>query len=165
MTAQSTALAWQRDMQGPSGESVTVETRFGPYEFDAASTLYLPQGLLGFGNFHRFGIGNLPDPNLPMFKLLQSLENLQLSFIVNPLDDDQELIAEADLVAACDATGTAREDAGFMLVVTLRQELNGLSLSVNLRAPLVVDIQKRMARQIVLQNPDYPVRYAIPAMS
>ena len=144
------------------GETV-VETRFGVYAFDVTNTLVFPMGLLGFSGRQSFGLANLPQPELASYKLLQSLEQPGLSFIVTPLEPGSGLVTQADLEAACRAAGLDVAGATFLLMVTLRQGLNGLEMTANLRAPLVLDLKHHLGRQIVLQNADYPIRHSLAA--
>lgn len=145
----------------PATAETVVETRFGVYAFDAGNSLEFASGLLGFGGRQRFGLANLPQPELAAFKLLQSLEQPDLSFIVTPLEPEAGLVAREDLEGACRSAGVAFADATFLLMVTLRQGPNGLEMTANLRAPLVLDLQRHRGRQIVLQNPDYPIRHSL----
>ncbi|SMF67833.1 flagellar assembly factor FliW [Tistlia consotensis] len=145
----------------PTIAETVVETRFGVYAFDDSSTLVFPHGLLGFAGRQSFGLGNLPQPELAAYKLLQSLERPELSFIVTPLEPDSGLVAKADLEAACRGAGVAFPRATFLLMVTLRPGPDGLEMTANLRAPLVLDLERHLGRQIVLQNPDYPIRHSL----
>jgi|TARA_R110002072_G_scaffold727_10_gene5325 flagellar assembly factor FliW len=142
--------------------STMVETRFGVYEFTAANSLYLPQGLLGFSRSKHFGLANLPQPQLATFKLMQSLEDPQLSFIVTPLMEESGLVAQADLDELLVIQGIDSADAAFLLLVTLRQSPSGFDMTVNLRAPVIVDLINRTGRQVVLHNSDYDLRHALP---
>ena len=141
-----------------AGETVAVETRFGVYEFGPENTVYMPSGMPGFGDFHRFGLGNLPDPGLEQFKILQSLDDSQLSFILTGMPDECTAIAARDLEEACKAAGTDRETAAILLVLTVRQAGESVEMTINLRAPIVLDPATRRARQCVLSNADYSVR-------
>lgn len=145
----------------PTVEETLVETRFGVYAFDEGNTLEFPTGLLGFGGRQRFGLANLPQPELASFKLLQSLARPELSFIVTLLEPESGLIAPEDLAGACRSAGVSLAEATFLLMVTLRQGATGLDMTANLRAPLVVDLVRRSGRQVVLQNADYPIRHSL----
>jgi flagellar assembly factor FliW len=142
----------------PAGETVTVETRFGSIAFGPDDTLDLPSGLVGMPDYHRFGFAPIPDPRMGQFMLLQSLEDLQLAFLVLPIAIGEATIARIDADDACATLAVPPEDARFFVIVTLRKGDKGLVVSINLRAPLIVDSKTRIARQFVLSNPNYPVR-------
>ena len=78
-------------------DSATVETRFGTLTFQNASLIRMPRGILGYADQQTFGLANMPDPNLSQFKVLQSMEDAELSFIVLPLEPDNSCIDDVDL--------------------------------------------------------------------
>lgn len=144
----------------PLPEAVVVQTRFGDYRFTAEHRVYMPRGPLGFHERHDFALANLPDPQLEAFKLLQSLDDQELGFIVTPLPEGDGPIAAEDLEEVAAAAGVAYENAVFLLIVTIRPhpEGEGIVMTVNLRAPIVFDPSTRLARQCVTGNPRYPVQ-------
>jgi flagellar assembly factor FliW len=144
-------------------ETVSVDTRFGVYEFTPQNTVVMPQGLVGFADHQLFGLANLPEPAPDDFKLLQSLGELPLSFIVMPVTPAQAPIGPADVEEACSAAGVLPETAVFLFVVTIRPKADGvgIEMTTNLRAPIVFDPNTRLARQHVLSNSQYPLRHPI----
>ncbi len=145
---------------GLPSEMVVVETRFGTYEFAPDETVMMPHGLVGFADQQLFGLGNLPAPLPEDFKLLQSLGEPPISFIVVPLSSDEAPIETADLDAACAATGFAREEIHVMFLCTIRprDDGEGIDMWANIRAPILFDLGARQARQYVLPNSRYPLR-------
>ena len=141
-------------------ETVVVETRFGTYEFAPNETVMMPHGLIGFAEQQLFGLGNLPAPLPEDFKLLQSLGEPPISFIVVPLSSDEAPIEAADLDAACAATGFVRDEVHVMFLCTIRPRDNGegIDMWANIRAPILFDLEAREARQYVLPNSRYPLR-------
>jgi flagellar assembly factor FliW len=54
------------------------------------------------------------------------------------------------------------EDVVLLTIVTIRQ--TPFCVSVNLRAPIVVNAKKKIAKQVVLEDPAYPVRHYLTAV-
>lgn len=164
MTSQ-TALMHHGRANPPVEETVTIDTRFGSMEFSRSNTFTMPHGILGFADKREFGLANLPAERYGHFMLLQSLEDAALSFLVLPLEAVPELIAAPDLEEACAAAGTAAEHAIVMLIATARkdEESGAVTLSINLRAPIVIDAERHTARQHVLNNVAYPIRHELNA--
>jgi flagellar assembly factor FliW len=129
--------------------------------FDRAASVYMPRGLLGYAEFHDFALANLPDPKLTQFKLLQSLTEPSLSFVVAPINLENEMIDFADIDAACRALSVAPADAAVLLVVATRRIGDATQISVNLRAPVIVDTRNQTAWQHILSNHRYPVRHVV----
>ena len=141
-------------------ETVVVETRFGTYEFAPHETVMMPHGLIGFAEQQLFGLGNLPAPMPEDFKLLQSLGEPPISFIVVPLSSDEAPIEAADLDAACATTGFVRSEIHVMFLCTIqpRDDGAGIDMWANIRAPILFDLSARQARQYVLPSDRYPLR-------
>lgn len=152
------AAAGTSDPGPGAGGAVTVATRFGELTFDHTNTVALPKGVIGFPEFHTYGLTAIPDPRMGQFKLLQCLEATELSFLVLPLPLDGGTIADEDVDEALATLGIPREDAAFLLIITVRKEAEGISVSANVRAPIILNTRTRVARQYVLPNPDYPIR-------
>lgn len=142
-----------------AADSFSIETRFGVLSFTADNRIHMPSGPLGFGDSRRFVLGALPPPANPRFKILQSEEDNDLSFIVTPLQPEDGCIELADLEDAAMSASISWDDAAFLLIVTVRPNDDGSAdITVNLRAPLVVDVKEGLARQIVMVNANYPIQ-------
>jgi flagellar assembly factor FliW len=148
----------QRPEGADAAETITVDTRFGKITFSRTNIIDFPQGLIGMPDSRRFGLSPIPDPRMGQFMILQSLENLGLSFLVLPLQPGVNTVTPEDAHEACAALAIPDEDADFFTIVTLRKADTGIAVSVNLRAPIIVDCKSHIARQHVLANPRYPVR-------
>jgi len=143
---------------GTKPERVIIQTRFGPLEFGPENWLFMPVGPLGFTDFQRFGLAGLPNPQLAQFRLLQCLDEPELSFIVTQLKIEDGRITRENLEDAALSVGIPLEAAKFLLIVTVRKQAEGISVTVNLRAPIVVDINRSIARQVVISSSRYPIQ-------
>jgi flagellar assembly factor FliW len=169
MTAltQATTLARPMTSVPPMAETplndqeLLVKTRFGVIAVQRDAIIDMAQGPLGFTQHRNFVLSELPNPKLQSFNLLQSLSDPEVSFVVTPLKPESGLIALTDIEEACAASGFEVSEAVVLLILTVRQEAGKVAMSVNLRAPIVLDPARRQARQVVLANADYPVRHPI----
>jgi flagellar assembly factor FliW len=157
MSPPSVALTAEPATQTP----IVLQTRFGEMTVDPETVLRLPRGLMGFGELHDYVLATLPEERYGRFRVLQSIEAPEISFIVLPYELTDGLIAEADLGAALEALGVAHGEAATLLIVSIRKAGEKTIVSVNLRAPVVVDLKRRIAWQYVLTNPEYSVRHAL----
>ncbi len=141
-------------------ESVVVPMRLGNRAATAGRRVRMPKGPLGFQDHHDFALVDLPDPELAQFKLLRSLEDQGPVLIVTPIPESGGPIADEDLAEIAGTAGIFLEDAVFLLIVTVRPkpEVDGLDMSINLRAPIVFNPATRLARQCVIRNPRYRVQ-------
>lgn len=146
---------------GMADEMIMVETRMGPVAVHPNAVIEMPQGPLGFARHTRFALADLPNPDHARFKLLQSMDDPAVSFVVAPVEAEGGPIARSDLDEACLAVGMAPANLLVLLIVTVRKDPTGISLTANLRAPVIIDVLKRIGRQVVLVNPNYAVRHPL----
>ena len=104
----------------------------------------------------------MPNPKLGHFQLLQSLDDAELSFAVLPIEPENALIDAADIEECCKITGVERKNLGLLLVVSVqRQVAGGNKITVNLRAPIVVDTERKAAMQYVFPHNKYQIAYEL----
>jgi flagellar assembly factor FliW len=135
----------------------TIQTsRFGTIEIDESRVIHFPEGLLGFP--HRRDYILLDHKEDSPFCWLQSMDEPDLAFVlINPFrflsDYLQNLSPEEN--------GLIRIEEGketvVLNVVTILPGLAGKA-TVNLLGPLVIDVEARRGKQVVLANAGYSHR-------
>lgn len=138
-----------------------IDTRFGRVALRKDNPIIFPRGLLGMPDKFHFFLTEFPSEKLHRFKLLQNLDDYALSFITLPLDLHNGIIADEDLIAASMELGIKTENLAVLLIVSVHRSVQGGSLSVNARAPLLVDSSSRLAAQYVFQTDKYKVQHSI----
>jgi flagellar assembly factor FliW len=145
----------------PAAAPLSIDTRFGSLALDPGRLIEFPHGLVGFADQQRFALLDLPDSNLP-FKLLQSIDEVDLAFLVLPIDPGDGPIAAVELFAAAEALGCAPAALAVLVIVTMRPGDDGTAFTANLRAPVLIDTERRQGSQYVLSRDDYQVRHQLP---
>jgi flagellar assembly factor FliW len=145
-----------------ANQTLVIESRFGTLTVRPHTSLLFPQGLLGFNDFRDFALAELPDGKQPQFKALQCLTDANLAFLVAPIPTDSTAIDADDIQEACNSLSIRPEDLAIVLIVTVRRDDDGgAHVSVNLRAPVLIDTRHRVARQYVLPNNKYQIRHKL----
>jgi len=130
--------------------------RFGTFDVPRDRVLEFPQGLIGFGAMRRFVILE-HRPGSP-FKWMLSLDDPELAFaVVDPTELVQGYAAPIELAARTLAT----EPAQIALFVLVTIPGDPTAMTVNLMAPVAVDLKTRRARQLVLEEARYPAAYSV----
>ncbi len=135
-------------------------TRFGQIEIDEDKVLNFVRGILGFPKDLRYAL--LPHRKDSPFFWLQSLDSPELAFVViNPSLIVSDYAFELPEDAEKELCIENPEQAEALAIVTFRERKNGESkaMSANLLGPIVINVEKRLARQVVLDPNRYPVRY------
>jgi flagellar assembly factor FliW len=141
------------------GGCVIINTsRFGRVELQNNDVLAFPEGLLGFADLRRFVL--LDDPSDEIFAWLQSCESSHIAFpVLEPelfVDTYKATLTKGDLEAL---KLQSQDNARYFTIVTIPDDPT--QMTANLKAPIVVNISEKMARQCVLQDNNLAIREPI----
>lgn len=128
---------------------------FGSIEIDEARVVNLTEPMPGFASLKCFAILD-PDPESP-FKWFQSVERSDVCFLIaDPREffPDYRVEVSETRLGALDLKRV--EDAAVAVVLTAGEDLT--KTTANLLAPLIFNTTRNLARQIILEGSDYPVR-------
>ncbi|MDP8246462.1 MAG: flagellar assembly protein FliW [Candidatus Hinthialibacter antarcticus] len=131
-------------------------TRFGSITIPETDVLDLPEGLVGFNLYHRFTI--LKDPEQEPFLWLQSLNEPDLAFVVvNPFlfFPGYEIKVKNSDLASIGLDDLAKAEV--LTIVTI--PTNPMDLTTNLRGPMVVNVEDKVAKQFVLIDDRYNTKH------
>lgn len=141
-----------------AGEAEEIESRFGRVTINPRQPIFFPNGLLGMPDRAHFCLTHFPSEKMARFKLLQSLDDLSLSFITLPVDIDNPIVEREDLEQAAQALEIPAEEMAVLLIVTVHRESGVAKLTVNARAPLLMHVGRRVATQFVFPHTKYLIR-------
>jgi len=138
-----------------------IVSRFGEIVIDRRNTLFFTKGMLGMPHRQRFVLAEFPSERMRNFKLLQSLEEQTLAFIVLPIAIENSIVRADDLRHACRDMAMREEDALPLLIVCVHHEGAVSRLSVNARAPVLLDTRRKTGMQFVFPHDYYNVQHYI----
>jgi flagellar assembly factor FliW len=138
-----------------------IKSRFGEINVDTTKAISFPRGLLGMPDKSSFVLAPFPNDRMQQFTLLQSLEDHMLSFITLPLAVENPIISYTDLHHACQELSINRENLAVLLIVSVHRGTDQAKLSVNARAPLLIDVTRKTGQQYVFQNDSYKVQHML----
>lgn len=131
--------------------------KLGWIEFRPEQVIDFVEGLLGFPELRRYV---LVDHRKGIFMWLQSLEDPSLAFlVVDPwmfFPDYSPEIPDEDVEAL-----ELREPYNFSLFCLVTVPSDPKKMTVNLRGPVVVNLNNHRAKQVVVTQPEYPIRQPI----
>lgn len=147
-----------------------LNSRFGKVEVDINNSIYFPSGVFGMPQDCNFCLTDLPIPEncsdsqaniMKEFKLLQCLNNESLSFIVMALGVENNLIAEEDIEEACQQLQFDINNVLIVLIAHIHNRSDDMLISVNLKAPIIIDSEKKLGVQYIFTFNKYEVRHII----
>ncbi len=141
-------------------ETKVIKNKFGEIAVDLDKSIHFPLGILGMNAFKEFYLAPCPVKKFNKFLLMQSAQTDDLVFMVLPLDlESQKYIQTKDLDDAFEQVGMKKENSSIMLIAATKEDQDGTKrITVNTRAPVFVDTEKKTAIQYVLQNNEYDVQ-------
>lgn len=139
-----------------------IETRiFGEIEIDDSKIIRFPGGIIGFPEMTDFALIHDEEKGKDApIRWLQSLQETQFAMPVmdplmvavdyNPQVDD-ELLKPIEMVDF--------EEVLVLVTVSVPKDLT--KMSVNLQAPIVINVENKKAAQVIVDTDIYPVKYYI----
>lgn len=133
-------------------------SRFGAVNLKDDDILTLSDGLLGFTDLRKFVL--LDDPNDEIFAWLQSCEAPAIAFpVLEPelfTENFKFNLTKADLELL---KLPSQEKARFFSIVTIPDDPT--QMTANMKAPVVINVAAKLARQCVLQDNGLAIREPI----
>lgn len=142
-------------------ESEEMETRFGRVTVYPKQPIIFPNGMLGLPDKMQFCLTAFPSEKMGRFKLLQSLEDTNLSFITLPVDVQNPIVERPDMEIAARDLEIPLEHLAALFIVSVHREEGVVKLSANARAPILMHALKRTATQYVFHNAKYQIRQTL----
>lgn len=137
---------------------IVQTSRFGRIEFQEEDVLQFPEGLLGFADLRKFVL--IDDPNDEIFAWLQSCEAPQVAFpVLEPelfTENYKVNLTKSDLEAM---QMKVQDKMRCFSIITIPHDPT--QMTANLKAPIVINVRDRLARQCVLQDNHLAIREAI----
>ena len=129
-------------------------TRFGEIEVAEETILQFPYGIPGFIEEKTFAL--LPYETNSPFSFLQSLADPDLTFlVVEPFDFIPDYDFEIDDGIALELDISLEKPPQILNIVKVLGKIE--DMTVNLGAPIVVSLHKRMAIQYLIENKNYSI--------
>lgn len=139
---------------------MNISTKFfGNIEIDEEEIINFHDGIPGFDKLTKFMILGIEDnKNL---KCLQSIEDVNICLlIISPWEHFKDYSFELSEYEINELYLKSQDEAMVYNVITVR----GDKITVNLAAPLIINVIKGVGRQIILSNSNYKVRQEIPCL-
>lgn len=137
---------------------VIATTRFGQVEIKNEDILTFAEGLLGFADLKKFVL--LDDPSDEIFAWLQSCDAGAIAFpLLEPeifSDTYNVTMSKSDMEAL---KVKEQKDAHYFSIITIPEDPT--QMTANMKAPIVINMKEKLARQCVLQDNNLAIREPI----
>lgn len=136
-----------------------VTKNFGEIEFDASQVVDFEAGIPGFERARRFVLIDSREEQSP-FRWLQCIDEPTLAFaVVNPflIKKDYDFELSRETVASLEIS--SEHDVSVYSILVVPEDLT--KISMNLKAPVIINNKNNKGAQIVLDTGNYTVRHYI----
>lgn len=131
---------------------------FGKVNIDEDKIIEFPEGIPGFKEEKEFVL--LPLEENSLFVIMQSVNNSDLAFItIEPksIIKDYEFVISEKTEELLEISGI--EDIILLNIVNIKDKVE--NMTINLAAPLVININANLGKQVILDDNKYPVKYKL----
>lgn len=134
-------------------------TRFGDIEYAKSDVIHFPEGMIGFQKFCKYVVVHLKEGS--PYRWLQSTEEAKLAFLVSIPESFVTEYAPEISNAEADSLGLCAETPHLILVTTTIPPGKPEQATANLAAPVIINLETRKAKQVILEDEAYTIRYPI----
>lgn len=139
-----------------------VKTKFfGDIDLDKDKIITFENGIMGFEHNKNYTIlYDIEDGKEATILWFQSLEEKDLAIpIINPFYIKEDYNPEVDKEVLKLLGAFNEENLAVFLVMTVPEEIK--KTTVNLKAPLIINMDTKKGCQVVVENPEYIIKYNV----
>lgn len=142
--------------------AIIINSRFGDLSIDVSRAIYFPKGLYGFKEDLHFALTEFPVEGLEQFKLLQCLNDHSISFPVIASSFQNSFISENDMQECLETVEVDKDNFLMLFIASSNKKPDGsFEVSINTKAPIVMDVELKIAIQYIFTNNKYTVSHRI----
>lgn len=135
-----------------------IKTKFcGEIEYSDENVIVFEEGIPGFPDLHKYAL--IPVNDL-VFSYMQSIEDEKVCFIVVPpafVEPSYDIEISDEAVEKLQVEKP--EDVNVLSIVTIPGDIK--EMTVNLKAPILINIRNNKAVQEVLDDDRYSIRHKV----
>jgi len=135
------------------------ETKYhGTLEFNENEIIYFKKGLPGFEELKKFVVLSVEDNEF--FNILHSVENSEVGFIVvSPFYVVKDYEFNLNEYKLKDLKIKDYNQVSVYNTVTLNSDIK--KITVNLRAPIIINVEEKLGEQVILNSSKYLVKHPL----
>ena len=131
----------------------------GQIDVDTEQIFHMPDGLYGFERESKYALITKQDEGVTLMWFQAVGENSPCFVVFNPFDiiDGYDPVLEASDLRFLGADDI--DDLLFFVIAVVPEDIS--QITVNLKSPIAVNKNDRRARQVILANREYPIKFPL----
>ncbi|MEA5009365.1 flagellar assembly protein FliW [Clostridium tyrobutyricum] len=136
-----------------------LKTKYhGILNYEEKDVIIFKKGIPGFDNLKKFIL--VPAEENSLFAILQSIEDIDIGLVVtSPFNIIKDYEFDLDDSKVCELNIENKKDVLVVNTVTVNSKLE--NITINLKAPIVINTNDKIGEQLILDNVDYPIKYPL----
>ncbi len=143
------------------GDLMNFTTRFGEISVRTDRILDFPHGLFGFRECTQFGLAKLPNVDNSPLLLMQCINQPSIAFLVADPETLGVGYTSADKQEAIEETKLGVVSTQMLTILTLYDAGENYYLTANLKAPVLIDSNRKAGVQFILSNKNYSTQHKV----
>lgn len=145
-----------------NNEELKFQTQYGDIKLEQDKLISFADGIIGFSNCTVFGLAKHPGaPESPIL-IMQCVNSPDVNFAVVDYKSLNFEYSEADYAEAIKASGIKAKDAVLLLIIRgVENEDGAKSVLVNTKAPVVLDTESKLAKQVILNSKELSTQHEL----
>lgn len=127
----------------------------GTIEYNEEDIITFKKGLPGFEDLRKFIL--VPFQDNEVFSILMSIEDMEVGIpVISPFNVDEAYEFKLSDEKIKELSVNSPEDVMVLNAVTLNSNIK--NITVNMKAPIIVNIKGKIGEQIILNNDKYMIK-------
>jgi len=130
----------------------------GVLNYEEKDIIMFQKGIPGFGNLKKFIL--VPAEENKLFYILHSIEDVNIGIVVvSPFNVLKSYEFDLNEVKVSELNIKSQKDIIVVNTVNLSSKLE--NITVNLKAPIIINKNENIGEQLILDEVDYPIKYPL----
>ena len=141
---------------------MNVKTRhFGDVEIDDSKIITFDNGLFGFENYKKYIL--IYDSSTDEIPSIQWLQSVDEELLALPVMIPTTIVADYNPIVEDETMKSIGEfkDEDISILVTVTVPIDIKNMSINLKAPIVINTETMKGCQVIAENEEYEIKFKI----
>ncbi|QLY78772.1 flagellar assembly protein FliW [Clostridium intestinale] len=135
-----------------------ITKQHGTFTYNEEDIITFKKGIMGLENLKKFIIADIKEN--PVFKILQSIEDQDVGLvIISPFEVKNNYEIELKDNVTESLSISSQKEVMLYNTVTVNSDVH--KITVNLKAPIVINMDKKLGEQIIIDKEEYKIKHPL----
>ena len=135
-----------------------ITKQHGTFTYNEEDIITFKKGIMGLENLKKFIIADIKENTV--FKILQSIEDEDVGLvIISPFEVKNNYEIELKENLTENLSISSQKEVMLYNTVTINSDVH--KITVNLKAPIVINMDKKLGEQIIIDKEEYKIKHPL----